>query len=164
MSNRERGAWAELIALVLIWGWYFWCLVQVTVSGELAAEGFARSMGAVFAVTVLVSLVLNVAIDIVVDLAAGRSRRGPRDETEAWAGLRATRLAHGVLISLLMLLTALAFLFGGFTGQTLEARATGLLASVMDNGLILFANGALAALIVAEIVHYGGLIWFLRRR
>ena len=48
MSNREKGAWVELLALLLIWGFYFAGLIGAAASGALEAEGFARAMGVRF--------------------------------------------------------------------------------------------------------------------
>ena len=119
-------------------------------------------MGVTFAGCVVLSILISVALDLVADLAA-RRRAPVRDEQEAWAGLRATRIAHGTLVTILLLLAALGFLFGAFVGEGLQARAGGWLAALLDNGLVLFANGALAALVLAEIVHYAALIVLLRR-
>lgn len=163
MSHREQSAWAELIALFGVWGVYFFQLFGAVASGALAADGFVGAMGLIFAACVVLSIILSVAIDVVSDLRARRSRAPVRDEREAWAGLRATRLAHGTLVTLILLLAALGFLFGAFGGEGLEARMAGWLDRVLDNGLVLFANGAMASLILAEIVHYAGLIVFLRR-
>lgn len=163
MSHREKGAWAQLVSTLGIWGWYFCVLIGQAASGALLEQGFVATMGARFAVCVVLSIVVGIAADLLVESLTRKSDRGARDEREAWAGLRATRIAHGALVTLIFSLSALAFLFGAFGGDALAARSSSVLSVVLSNGLVLFANGALAALIVAEIVHDAGVIFFLRR-
>lgn len=163
MSNREKSAWVELIALIGVWGFYFASLIDAVGSGAIAAAGFARAMGLQFAVCAVLSIVVGAAAGFLLDVWSRRSNAPARDERAAWAGLRATRIAHGTLIVLLLALTVLALLFGAFAGQTMAMRAAGWLGGLMGNGLVLFANGALAALVLAELIHYGALIVLLRR-
>lgn len=163
MSIRERSAWGELLALTVVWGFYFISLIGAVASGAIEAEGFARLMGPPFAVCAVLSIIVGAASGILQEIGSRRSNAPARDEREAWAGLRATRVAHGALIVLLLALTVIALLFGAFAGQTMAGRATGWLGGVMGNGLVLFANGALAALVLAELIHYAALIVFLRR-
>lgn len=163
MSNREKSAWVELLALAGIWGVYLVSLVGGVRSGEIEALGFARAMGPTFAVCAVLSIVVGAASGVLLEIATRRSDAPVRDEREAWAGLRATRVAHGTLVVLLLVLTVGGLLFGAFAGQTLAGRATAWLDGLMGNGLILFANGALACLVLAELIHYAALIAFLRR-
>ena len=163
MSNREKGAWVELLALLLIWGFYFTSLIGAAASGALEAEGFASAMGVRFVACAVLSILVGVGSGVLGEILARRSRAPVREEAEAWAGLRATRVAHGVLIVLLLALTVVALLFGAFAGETMAGRANALAAGLLSNGLVLVANGALAALVLAELVHYAALIFFLRR-
>lgn len=163
MSYREKGAWAELVSTLVIWGYYFTKLFDAVRSGALEQEGFAGAMGVQFVVCVILSMVVGIAMGVLVDLLSKKADRGGRDEREAWAGLRATRIAHGVLVTLIISLSGLAFVFGAFAGEALAAQANAALEVVLSNGLVLFANGALAAMILAELVHYAALIVFLRR-
>lgn len=163
MSNREKSAWAELIALLLVWGFYFASLVGEARSGALEDEGFARVMGLPFVICAILSILVGVGSGVLGEILARRSNAPPREEREAWAGLRATRVAHGVLIVLLLAVAVLAFLFGAFAGEAAAARASGWTAGLLSNGLVLAANGALGALVLAELVHYAALIAFLRR-
>ena len=123
MSNREKGAWAELIALILIWGVYFAGLVAAVGSGAIEEEGFASAMGVRFALCAVLSILVGIGSGVLGELLARRSNAPVRDEREAWAGLRATRIAHGTLIVLLLALCVLAFLFGAFAGETAAERA-----------------------------------------
>ena len=163
MSIRERCAWIELIALTAVWGFYFVSLVGAASSGAIQTEGFARVMGVPFAVCAVLSILVGAASGILQEIGSRRSNAPARDEREAWAGLRATRVAHGTLIVLLLALTVITLLFGAFAGQTIAGRATGWLDGMMGNGLVLLANGALAVLVLAELIHYGALIAFLRK-
>lgn len=163
MSYREKSAWAELLSTLGIWGYYFIGLVQAVASGDLTEQGFVDAMGGRFVACVLLSILVGIAGGILVEILSRKFDRAGRDEREAWAGLRATRIAHGVLITLILALSSLGFLFGAFGGAALAERASAALELVMANGLVLFANGALFALVLAELVHYGALIVFLRR-
>ncbi|WP_122466843.1 hypothetical protein [Brevundimonas lutea] len=163
MSYREKSAWAELVSVAAVWGWYFWVLATRALSGAITEQGFVGAMGATFVLAVVLSIVVAVASGILVEVMSRKSDRGARDEREAWAGLRATRIAHGVLIVLIFCLAVLGFGFGAFGGAGLAERTGTLLSLVLSNGLVLFANGAVAALVLAELAHYGALIVFLRR-
>lgn len=163
MSIRERSAWVELLALTVVWGFYFVSLIGAVGSGVIEAEGFARVMGLPFAVCAVLSIIVGAASGILQEIGSRRSNAPARDEREAWAGLRATRIAHGVLIVLLLTLTVLGLLFGAFAGQTMAGAASDWLDGLMGNGLVLAANSALAALVLAELIHYGALIVFLRK-
>ena len=163
MSNREKSAWVELIALTAIWGFYCVSLFGAIGSGAIDQDGFARAMGLRFALCAVLSIIVGAAAGVLLEIGSRQSNAPARDEREAWAGLRATRIAHGTLIVLLLGLTVAALLFGGFAGQALAARTTSWLDGLMGNGLILFAHGALACLVLAELIHYGALIAFLRR-
>lgn len=163
MSIRERSAWVELLALMVVWGFYFVSLVGAVGSGAIETEGFARVMGLPFAVCAVLSIIVGAAAGVLQEIGSRRSNAPARDEREAWAGLRATRIAHGVLIVLLLALTVLALLFGAFAGQTIAGRVSAWLDGLLGNGLVLAANGALAALVLAELIHYGALIIFLRK-
>lgn len=158
MSHRERSAWAELAVTGAVWGWYFWVLVAGARSGAIAEQGFIGAMGVTLATAMLLSIVVAIGSSLLVEVTARRTRRGAHDEREAWAGLRATRFAHGLLIVLILGLAAAGFGFGSLGGAGMIERA----AAAMSNGLVLFANGAVAALVLAEMAHYAALIVFLR--
>ena len=163
MSNREISAWGDLAATLAIWGAYFIKLGHAVLSGELAASGFARTMGVQFAASVVLSILAAIVIGLVVETVRKREVPKRQADDEAWAGLRATRLAHAVVITLIMLLTGLALLFGAFAGPSLAAEVSALLGRSIANGLVLFANAGVLVLVLAELVHYGALIAFLRQ-
>ena len=162
MTARIAGTWGELAATVLIWGFYFVRLVQSAGSGHLAEAGFARAMGLHFGLSVAASLLAAILIGFAVELFDKRDRRSRRNDAEAWAGLRATRLAHGVTVAALMILIGLGLALGAFAGQGTAERAATMLAGLMDNGLVLAAHVGLLVLLLAEITHYGALLAFLR--
>ncbi len=163
MSYREKGAWAELVSTLAIWGFYFVSLSAAVTSGQLESEGFAGAMGGHFIGSVVLSVIVGIGLGVLVEITSRKADRAGGDEREAWAGLRATRIAHAVLFGMILILSAVAFLVGAFAGQTVAERANETLALLLSNGLVLFANAALAALVIAEITHYGALIFFLRR-
>ena len=161
MTARIAGAWGELAATVLIWGFYFLRLIQSAGSGYLAEVGFARAMGLHFGLSVVASILAAILIGFAVELFDKRDRRSRRNDAEAWAGLRATRLAHGVTAAVLMILIGLGLAFGAFTGLGMSERSNAVLAGLMDNGLVLAAHIGVLILLVAEITHYGALITYL---
>ncbi len=163
MSYREKSAWAELVTTGAIWGWYFWVLAERARSGAIVEQGFIAAMGASFVAATVLSVAAAVTAGILLEVITRRSDRGRRDEREAWAGLRATRFAHGVLVVLIFCLAVAGFAFGTFGGEQIAARAGAILSLVLSNGFVLFANGAVAALVLAELAHYGALVFFLRR-
>ena len=166
MSIRERSAWIELIALTAVWGFYFVSLVGAASSGAIQTEGFARVMGVPFAVCAVLSILVGAASGILQEIGSRRSNAPARDEREAWAGLRATRVAHGALIVLLLALTVIALLFGAFAGQTIAGQATGWLGGLMVGmdhkeslglGAVLNGRGVME-LVVAGIAYQNGFI------
>ncbi|WP_282008949.1 hypothetical protein [Brevundimonas aveniformis] len=163
MSNRELRAWGDLITTVLIWGTYFVHFSQGVASGDLARQGFVSSLGGHLAAALILSIVAAFVVSLVVNLVRRDTPTQSQADREAWAGLRATRLAHGVIITLLMILTALALALGAFAGPALADQVDGWLGRSGTNGLILFAHAGLAILILAELVHYGALIVLLGR-
>jgi hypothetical protein len=163
MSNKEIVAWGHLITTVLIWGVYVVRLGQAVVSGTLSEAGFADTLGVPLALAVGVSILASMAIEVGVNLVrADRPSRREAD-AEAWAGLRATRMAHGVVITLIMALSGLGLVLGAFAGPSVAAETGAWLTARFGNGLVLFANGGLLMLILAEVVHYGALVGFLGR-
>lgn len=163
MSNREINAWGDLVATLAIWGVYFAKLGQAVASGELARVGFSQAMGAHLGVSILLSILAAMVIGFTVNLVRRQEPTRREADDEAWAGLRATRVAHGVIIVLIMILTGLALVFGAFAGPSLAADVNALLGRSVANGLVLFANAGIAVLVLAELVHYGALIVFLGR-
>jgi len=161
MTPRIVGTWGELAATILIWGFYFLRLIQSAGSGYLAEAGFARAMGLHFGLSVAASILAAILIGFAVELFDKRDRRSRRNDAEAWAGLRATRLAHGVTVAALMILIGLGLALGAFAGLGTAERAGTMLAGLMDNGLVLAAHIGVLVLILAEIAHYGALITYL---
>ncbi|MBN8551505.1 MAG: hypothetical protein J0L52_01250 [Caulobacterales bacterium] len=162
MSNKVITAWGHLLTTTLIWGTYFLKLVRTAASGDLAQAGFAQTMGLTLGLAIGLSILASMVIEVLVNLIrADRPSRREAD-AEAWAGLRATRLSHGAVITLIMGLSGLALVLGAFAGPTVAIETGSWLAGRFANGLVLFANGGLLVLIVAELVHYGALIGFLK--
>ena len=73
MSNREKSAWVELIALIGVWGFYFASLIDAVGSGAIEADGFVRAMGLQFAVCAVLSIVVGAAAGFLLDVWSRRS-------------------------------------------------------------------------------------------
>jgi cytochrome b561 len=162
MSNKQLVAWGHLITTVLIWGFYVMRLGQAVASGTLAEAGFADTLGVPLAMAVGLSILASMVIEVGINLVRADQPSRREADAEAWAGLRATRIAHGVVITLIMTLSGLGLVLGAFAGPSVAAEAGAWLTGRFGNGLVLFANGGLLMLILAELVHYGALIAFLR--
>ncbi len=87
MAFREKTAWIALLTTLVIYGLYFWSVVQARPSGG----GFhvAGLVGTVVAL-VIVQVVLIVAAAIF----SPRDAQAPRDEREKLIELRAIRVAY----------------------------------------------------------------------
>jgi|GEM_PF-350359 len=163
MRNKNMVAWAHLIATTVIWGTYFVRLGQSMLSGDLLQVGFAEAMGLTLGIAIGLSILTGLLIEFLVNLIRSEPPSRREADAEAWAGLRATRVAHGVVVTLIMTLSGLALVLGAFAGPTAAAQVEAWLADRFGYGLILFANAGLFVLVLAEMVHYGALLVFLGR-
>lgn len=159
MSNREISAWGNLLVTTAIWATYFVNLVQVVASGELVQDGFARTLGVPLAIAIALSTVAALTVEFLVHLVRHERPTRRQAEDEAWAGLRATRMAHCVVITLIMALSGLALVLGALAGPSRVAQ----ISAGFGNGLVLFGNAGLFVLVLADLVHYAALLVFLRR-
>ena len=137
MSFREKSAWISFVLLLLIFGPYVWNVSRV-LEGEVEIRTAFHISLALVAAFVLLEIVLHVAIA----MRAPREARAPKDERERLIEMRATRIAFQVLV-----LGALAS--AGLMHFTRSAWAVG--------------QHVLMAVVVAELVKFGGQILYFRR-
>ena len=137
MSFREKSAWISFVTILLVFGTYFWNVSRV-LGGEVERRAaFKVSVGLLVAF-VLIEIVLHVAVAI----QAPDEARAPRDERERLIEMRATRVAFQVLV-----VGALAGV--GLMHVTSSAWVVG--------------QHVLLAVVVAELVKFGGQILYFRR-
>ena len=163
MRNKDIVAWGHFVSTAVIWGTYFVRLGQSVASGELARDGFVEAMGLRLGIAIGLSILTGLLIEFLVNLIRSEPPSRREADAEAWAGLRATRVAQGVVVTLIMALSGLALVLGAFAGPTAATQVEAWLADGFGNGLILFANACLFVLALAEMVHYGALLAFLGR-
>jgi len=132
MSFRQKIALTSIAALLLMYGWYFAEAWRAHEAGEV---GVAASLGrAVLAVTGVAALQ---AIGATLVAIFSRQDRGPMDERERLLSARAQQGAYWVLL----------------TGALAAAASGFLRLSALD-----VANVALLAVVLAELVRYGGYV------
>ncbi|HEV3061774.1 MAG TPA: hypothetical protein VGY48_26215 [Vicinamibacterales bacterium] len=137
MSFREKSAWISFVSILLVFGAYFWNVARVLGGrvGQDAAYGISIGLLIAF---VLLEIVLHIAVAI----QAPDEARAPRDERERLIEMRATRVAFQVLV------------VGALAGVgTLHVTRS---AWVMSQVVLL-------AVVVAELVKFGGQIFYFRR-
>jgi fatty acid desaturase len=124
MSFREKISWTSMLAMLGIYGFYFWSVVR---AGQQAGPlHFAGLLGTIIAL-VVVQIVLIVALAIF----APTDAKAPRDERDKLIELRAMRVAYAGLATSV----ALACFFGAF-----------------DPPIVFNTNSLLFILVTAEIM------------
>lgn len=128
MPFREKIAWISFVSTVVIWGSYFGFAVATRwqLPGQLYFAGF---IGAV-----VVQAIVVAAAAIVTAIMAPTDASAASDERDRAIARRAYALAYPVLITLVLCVAA---------GLHMGLTARGM------------AYGIVAAIIAAEIVHYG---------
>lgn len=137
MSFREKSAWISFVTILLVFGAYFWVIRQV-LRGEVEYRAAFNVEVGLLVAFVLLEIVLHIAIA----MQAPNEARAPRDERERLIEMRATRVAFQVLV-----VGALAGV--GTMHVTTSAWVMGQL--------------VLLAVVVAELVRFGGQILYFRR-
>ncbi len=136
MPFKEKIAWISVVTTILVWGAYF---------GFMAATG-GRMPGPVYLVgfvgAVIVQTILVVVASIVTAVLAPKDASAASDERDKEISRRAYAIAYPVLLSLVVCVAACLHL--GFSARDM-------------------AYGIMAAIVVAEIVHYGVQIVGYRR-
>jgi hypothetical protein len=135
MSYREKSAWISLLSMSVIYGIYFWRVIQA--GPQTGHFHFGNLLGTIIAL-VIVQVVLTVAVAI----AAPKEAQAPRDEREKLIELKATRVAYSGLATGI----ALACLFGA-----------------LDPPIVFNTNSLLLILVTAEVLRSGCQIIQYRR-
>ena len=112
MSFREKSAWISLLSVSVIYGAYFWPIVQ------RGPHTGAFPVGRLIA-TVIALIVVQVVLHIAVAIAAPKEAQAPRDEREKLIDLKAIRIAYAGLATGI----ALICLVGGLDPPVFSANA-----------------------------------------
>jgi uncharacterized membrane protein len=123
MSFREKMAWISVGSMLVIFGVYFWSVVQRGPHGGV-------QFGALLA-SVIALVIVQVALIVVVAIFAPGEAQAPRDERDRLIALRATRMAYAGLA----------------TGVVCASFLSGFSPAFVYN-----ANGLLFILLTAEIL------------
>ena len=137
MSFREKSAWISFVSILLVFGAYFWNINRILRGQVEHRAAFKISVGLIVAF-VLLEIVLHIAVAI----QAPNEARAPKDERERLIEMRATRVAFQVLVVGALL---------GVGTMHVTARAW------------VMAHVVLLAVVVAELVKFGGQILYFRR-
>jgi len=136
MPFREKIAWISVTTTILVWGAYFGFLLTAGRQMPVPAQ-FLGFVGAVIVQTILV-----VGASIVTAVLAPKDASAASDERDKAVSSRAYALAYPVLLSLVVCVAASVHLGVGAKDMTYEI---------------------MAAIVIAEIVHYGAQIVGYRR-
>jgi hypothetical protein len=137
MSFREKSAWVSFLSILAVFIPFFWNSYR-QFAGQVDSHSAVGTAFGLLALFVILAIVLHVAIAI----RSPRDARTPKDERERLIDMRATRVAYYVL-----LVGALAAV------GTVHLRNSGWLIQQV----------VLLAIVVAELVKFGGQILLFRR-
>ena len=137
MSFREKSAWISFVTILLFFGVLFWNVARV-----LAGRVTARAIYPLSMALIAGFVVLEIVLHLVVAMRAPNEALAPRDERERLIDMRATRVAFQVLV-----VGALAGV--GMLHVTSSAWS--------------MAQVVLLAVVIAELVRFGGQILFYMR-
>lgn len=137
-SHRERAAWLHLVAMTIAYGPYF---TLMSLDPPTAPLPDLRTMSA-FAATVVVQIIVLAVGHAWLALFRPAEAKAPADERDRAVELRSMKMAYLVLI----------------TGAIL----VGIVMPFSTGGWKLI-NSAIGAIVLAEVVHYGLVIWSYRR-
>ena len=115
MSYREKTTWISLLAMIFVYGWYFWKVTPALFAGHSEALLHAAL---VLPLTVAAVAVLQVIPMIAVAIAAPADAQAPQDEREKLYALKGTQAAYFILASG-ALFTSVAGIFLGANAGTL---------------------------------------------
>jgi hypothetical protein len=137
MSFREKSVWISFVSIAVVFAAYFWNVARV-----LAGQVEARAVYLVSIGLLAAFVVLEIVLHLALALQAPDQARAPRDERERLIDMKATRVAFQVLV------------IGALAG-------VGLLHVTSSTWVM--AQAVLLAIVVAELVRFGGQILFFRR-
>lgn len=139
MTYREKTAWLSLIAMALTFGPYFAIASQRHVPGTLPDLPQLR----LFAMTVIVQIILQIIGHIVLSARSPLDAKAPADERDRAITRRSISSAYYVLIVGMILV-----------GCVMPFKSSGWE----------IINAALLMIVVAEVVHYGVVVFSYRRQ
>ena len=137
MSFRQKTALVSVLALLLMYGWYFAETLQQRATGIASASGQLAMLN----IAVIGVVIIQVVGAVLIPVFSGE-RQQPMDERERGIAAGALRGAYFVLLA-------------GTLGTVLLA--------VFDPRVLDVANLALLAVVLAEIVRYGAYLLLHRR-
>jgi len=159
MTLRQQHLWIGIVATAGVWGLYAWVLGSEVAGGGLSDPGFARQMGGLFLLGLLMVGIVEGVLGVIVRLLS----RGPQREgaAERRAALEASHLSLMALIALVTAASASLFLVG-LIGQ--PALGPILRAATPANLLVLIANGLMGCVVLSELARFGLTLALMRRR
>jgi hypothetical protein len=137
MSFREKSAWISFLTILVVFGLYFWNVARV-LDGRIDHRTAYNVSIALLVAFVLLEIVLHAAAAVL----APADARAPKDEREQLIEMRATRLAFHVLV------------VGALAGVGLMH---------VTRSVWVMGQHVLLAIVVAELVNFGGRIVYFRR-
>ena len=156
MSFTEKRLWVTMTATVVVWGCYYWRLVERIAAGGLADAGFIAGMARLFGSAVFLAVALEVGLTIFAAAVTSKAERDATDERERLSNLKASRAAMILLTTLVVTMAGAAY-FAAFGVWEVGSALTG------ANVLVLTANAALACVVVSELFREGLTLAYLRR-
>lgn len=139
MPFKEKIAWISVVTTVIVWGAYFTFAFGTMMTGGTPHPAVYM---AGFTAALVVQAVLAATGAVIVAILAPKDAGAAADERDKDVARRSYALAYPVLISLIVCVTVTVY-FG---------------ATPWD-----LVNGMMAAIVIAEIVHYGAQIAGYRR-
>lgn len=139
MPFKEKIAWISVVTTAIVWGGYFTFAFRTMMTGGVPHPSIYM---AAFTAALILQALLAAAAAIVVAILAPKDANAPADERDREVAHRSYAIAYPVLISLIVCVTVTVY-FG---------------ATPWD-----LVNGMMAAIVIAEIVHYGAQIVGYRR-
>jgi uncharacterized membrane protein len=131
MPFKEKIAWISVVTTILVWGGYFGFMAAT--GGRMAGQVYMAG----FAGAVIVQVILVIVASIVTAALAPRDASAGSDERDRDIARRAYAIAYPVLLTLIVLVAA--SMHFGMTARDM-------------------AYEIMAAIVIAEIVHYGAQI------
>jgi O-antigen/teichoic acid export membrane protein len=134
MPFKEKIAWISVVTTILVWGSYFAAAVRAAMTGGVPHPTIYM---AGFTAALIIQTILMVIATTVTAVLAPKDASAASDERDKEISRRAYSMAYPVLLGLIVCVAASVH-FG---------------ATPWD-----LVNGMMAAIVIAEIVHYGAQI------
>lgn len=160
MSFREKHLWISILVTVVVWGSYFWRLVERIRGGGLGQHDLADDMAARFISSLVISVVVEIVLTAIATWTTRKAEREAKDEREILASLRASHVALMTLIALVICLSCAAWVVSWLQPAFGIERGLDI---TQVNAWILLSNVLLASVIIAEMIRAGLTLALLRR-